>query len=242
MARLCPFASRSAQKFQNAPNVIDFALQAFLQRQQRRSSKDDCRLGLELETGTQRQRAQQKPALVERAPGYAELPAFEIGDALDRRLGWHHHGPERAQIRVVDEPVAQRPLARHPGPIRHDDVGRAGAQRNLAGLGTCELDRLDIQLGLLVEAVRLDDVELPGQRPGFLRHQANAIGRHGAGGDERQRGSECRAETAEHSDLTQITGRVARASATGNAACCSIRSVIGRYRFLQGFGRSGGQP
>ena len=46
------------------------------------------------------------------------------------------------------------------------------------------------EVGFAVEAVRLDDVELPGQRPGPLHRQANAVGGAGPGGGERHHGGD----------------------------------------------------
>src|SRR5262249_53960922 len=58
----------------------------------------------------------------------------------------------------------------------HDDVGGAAAQRDLSRLGRGELDRRDREVGLTVEPVGADDVELPCQRPGLLHGNANRLG------------------------------------------------------------------
>ena len=116
-----------------------------------------CRL--EIDPRASRQPLQQQPALVERAAGDGELAALEIGDLVDRRPRRRHHGAERARRRIEDEVVAERAFARDPQPVRQHHVGRAALERDLAGLGRGELERLDPQIGFAVEAVRLDDVE-----------------------------------------------------------------------------------
>jgi hypothetical protein len=71
---------------------------------------------------------------------------------------------------------AQRALARHPQPVGHDHVGGAAAQRDLARLRARQFQGLDGQAGLLVEAVRADHVELPGDRTHFLDGQPHRAG------------------------------------------------------------------
>ena len=118
-----------------------------------------CSPAARIDPRASRQPLQQQPALVERAAGDGELAALEIGDLVDRRPRRRHHGAERARRRIEDEVVAERAFARDPQPVRQHHVGRAALERDLAGLGRGELERLDPQIGFAVEAVRLDDVE-----------------------------------------------------------------------------------
>ena len=76
---------------------------------------------------------------------------------------------------IEHEIVAERALARDPQPVRQHHVGRAALERDLAGFGRGELERLDLQVGFAVEAMRLDDVELPRQRAGALHREPDAI-------------------------------------------------------------------
>ena len=95
------------------------------------------------------------------------------------RIRRRHHRAERARIRIEDEIVAQRTLAPDPQPVGDDQVGRAAFERDLAGLGAGKLGRLDREIMLPVEAGGADDVELPGERSGLLRGDAQALGRTG---------------------------------------------------------------
>jgi len=54
-------------------------------------------------------------------------------------------------------------------------------------------DRLDGKIELAIEAVRLDDVELPGERAGPLHCETNAIGGGGIS-RRRERHNECERE------------------------------------------------
>ena len=103
------------------------------------------------------------------------------------RLRRHHHGAERARIGIEGEGVAERALARHPQPVRQDDIGGAAFQRDLAGLGAGQFGGLEIETGLLIEAVGFDDLKLPRQRAGFLHRDPDAIGGVRIGGGDRKR-------------------------------------------------------
>ena len=48
--------------------------------------------------------------------------------------------------------------------------------------------RLDVEIGLLVEAMRLDDLEFPGERAGLLHREADAIGGRGVRSKQRHCG------------------------------------------------------
>ena len=133
----------------------------------------------EVEAGAARQRAQHQPTLVERAAGDADRFALEIGDRGDGRGLGRHHRAERGGIGGEQEIVAERPLARHPQPVRDDHVDRAAAQRDLAGLGRGELLDLNVEIGRLVEPARLGDGELPGDGAGPLHGDAQRIGGEG---------------------------------------------------------------
>src|SRR5712692_1410169 len=159
-----PFAFELGAEVPEGQGGVDLALQRLL-RQQRRRAVDDRRLLAEIDAGAPRQCLQQEPALVERAARNGELLALEIGDVSDGRLPRHHDGAERARRRMEDQAVAERALPRHPQPVREHEIGRAALERDLAGLGRGELDGLDLEIEPAIEAMRLDDVELPRQRP-----------------------------------------------------------------------------
>ena len=67
-------------------------------------------------------------------------------------------------------------LARYPQPVGHHNVGIAGAQRDLACLGARQFENLNCKIGLLVEAVRADHGEFPGERSGLLHRNAHSLG------------------------------------------------------------------
>ena len=81
----------------------------------------------------------------------------------------HHDGAERARIRIKNQVVAERAFARDPEPVRQHEVRGTALERDLAGLGAGEFGYVDIEIGLLVEAVSADDLQLPRQRSGLLR-------------------------------------------------------------------------
>ena len=143
--------------------------------EQRRRAVDDRRLRFQVDAVLLHARLQQQPALVDRAAADAELAALQIGERLDRRGRGHHHRAERAGIGIEGELGAERALARHPEPVRHHDVGIAGAQRDLAGLGACKLGDLERQVGLLVEPGGADRRELPGEGSGLLHRKADGL-------------------------------------------------------------------
>ena len=157
---------------------VDFALQRLL-GQKRRCAVGDLRLRFQIDARSPRQSPQQQPTLVERPAGDADLLADEVGDASDVRIRRRHHRAERARIRIEDEVVAQRTLAPDPQPVGDDQVGRSAFERDLAGLGAGKLGRLDREIMLPVEASGADDVELPGERSGLLRGDAQVLGRTG---------------------------------------------------------------
>ncbi len=155
-----------------------FALQRLL-GQQRRRAIDDAGLLPEIEAGPPRKSLQQQPALVQGAARDGELAPLEVSDVFDGRLRRHHHGAERAGRRIEHQAVAERALARDPQPVRQHQVGGAALERDLAGLGRRQLDRIDLQVELAVEPMRADDVEFPGERASALHRHADALRRGG---------------------------------------------------------------
>ena len=126
-------------------------------------------------------RLQQQPALVDRTAGDRELAPLRSASVWIGDDGRHHHRAERAGIGIERQLGAELAFARHPQPVRDHDVGIAGAQRDLAGLGARELDHLDREISLLVEPVRADDGQFPGEGSGLLHRNADGL-RGDAGG------------------------------------------------------------
>ena len=65
------------------------------------------------------------------------------------------------------------------------------AKRDLAGLGARELGHFNGEIGLLVEAMRADDRQFPGEGAGLLHRNAYGLRAAVAGGDRRERQDDC---------------------------------------------------
>ena len=118
-------------------------------------------------------------------PATRELSALEIGDRPDRRIRRRHHGAERARIGIEDQVVAERPLARNPQPVRDDEIGGAAFSAILPA-SVLASSGVSMSRSAFLSRPWLDDVELPGERAGLLRNDANAIGCDRAGSGKRR--------------------------------------------------------
>ena len=175
-----PASATEAFGFQHGAEIpviegrIHFAAER-LGRQQRRRAVDDRRLRLEVDAVLSRPRLQQQPVLVDRAAGDGELAAPEIGQCPDRGCGRHHHGAERARIRIEGQSGAKPAFARYPQPVGDDDIGAAGAKRDLACLGAREFENLNREVCLLVEAMGADHRQFPGEGSALLHCNAHGL-------------------------------------------------------------------
>ena len=121
--------------------------------------------------------AQHQPALVERAASDADLAALEVLDAANGGIAGDHDGAERGCVGRELQAAAKGALARNKHDIGEDHIRGAADQRDLARLGRGQFRHDQVKAGFFREAMGLDDVELPRERAGFLRRDAQALRR-----------------------------------------------------------------
>src|SRR5207237_151869 len=85
----------------------------------------------------------------------------------------------------IEQPFgAERARACDPKPIDDGKIDRAAVERKLACIGRSRFADLQIEPGILGKAVTADHVQLPGERSGALRTDAQGLGcRRGSGAD-----------------------------------------------------------
>jgi hypothetical protein len=104
---------------------------------------------------------EQEPALVERPAGDPDLPALEVGEALDARIGRHHELADGAGERHEGQHLAVAALARHPQVVVDDRIHGLALERDVGRLAAAETLDLEGEVARLVQAVVPDDVEFP---------------------------------------------------------------------------------
>jgi hypothetical protein len=99
---------------------------------------------------------------------------------MDLRILRRHHGAQCGRIGREQKLVTERAFTRRPKPVLSDHIGAAAHQSDLGRVGGRKLDRLDIEIDGLVEPARLDQLDFPGGRSGFLDGDAQGVGGVGA--------------------------------------------------------------
>ncbi len=89
-------------------------------------------------------------------------------------------------MRIEGERRPSGALARHPQPIRDDDIDRAALNGDLGGVGIGELGHGELEPGLLIEAKSRDDGQLPDAGAGLLQGETQAIGRARRSNDQKR--------------------------------------------------------
>ena len=131
-----------------------------------------------------------QPALVERAARDAQLLAIEVQQGVDRAVGLHHHRADIARVGDEGQRHTVAALTRDEQPVLDDRIDRPAHQRHVRRVVAPERHHLEGEPFLGVEAVGLDDVELPVDRA-ELEHahlHGAEIGRAGRCGGEHCQG------------------------------------------------------
>ncbi len=107
--------------------------------------------------------------------------------SLDRGIGGNHDGAKGRGEGREGEIGAATPLARYPQPVGGDDIDRAALQTYRGRLGACERHDVEVDSLRLVEAIALNGVNHPTDRPEFEDTDCDLIRRLGRRVDSERR-------------------------------------------------------
>src|SRR6188472_731873 len=123
---------------------------------------------------------------------------LEVYNINNRGLCGCHDRPNCTRQRIKHDIVAKRALTGDPQPIRQHQIYGSRPERHFSRFCRCELKGFDRKVELTVKSMRLDNIEFPGKRAGFLHCEPNTLGGMHVCDSKHTDKDQCRSECSSH--------------------------------------------